>query len=72
MYNFCQAQSQSNPISIDWVTEKALSLLNTNDHLGSATNPPPGIVRGKGPRSVKSYGEVSFNKNNTIQGNLDN
>ena len=39
MYNFCQAQSKSNPISIDWVTEKALSLLNTNDHLGSATNP---------------------------------
>ena len=52
-----------------WTTEKALSLLNTNDHLGSATNPPPGIVRGKGPTSVKLYGEVSFNKHNTIRGN---
>ena len=37
--NFCQAQSQSNPISIDW-TEIALSLLKTNHHLGSATDPP--------------------------------
>ena len=39
MYNFWQAQSQSNPISIDW-TEIALSLLKTNHHLGSATDPP--------------------------------